>query len=132
PYSSRSFGASAAISNALFAAGEVINSNAFFWNTLTASAFLFAFTSALFWKRSNICNAARRSFSRSAEIDAGGNTSGTAKSGAFGSASMTNGAAPAPRYADPVLGCIFGKQTYGGTDSRGPSLLAITDPNAGR
>ena len=69
---------------------------------------------------------------RSAATTAGGIRSGTAKFGAFGSASITNGAWLAPRYAGPPLGWSFGSATYAGTDPRGPSVREIIDPTHGR
>ena len=60
------------------------------------------------------------------------NEQATEKFGALGSASITNGACAAPKYAGPPLGCIFGRATYAGTLPRGPSLRLTTDPTHGR
>src|SRR5262245_45752635 len=122
PYAARRFSGSAAMSNALLASGDIISSNAFFWNSPTASAFRLSFPSSAFGNGSRPSRRALRLSSRAAGTLNGGSTSGTLKSGAFGSASIPNGAAAAPRYAGPPLGWTFGKQTYGGTDPRGPSF----------
>src|SRR5262245_8780150 len=120
------------MSNAARAADEVISSNAFCWKTFTDWAFLLAAISPDFWKRSISPRSFLRSASRSARIASGGVRSGTEKFGEFGSDSTTSGATAAPRYAEPALACIRGRQTYGGTEPRGPSLRAMIDPCAGR
>ena len=73
-----------------------------------------------------------RAESRSERIASGGVRSGTEKFGELGSDSTTSGATDAPRYAAPALGWTRGRQTYGGTDPRGPSFLATIEPCAGR
>ena len=45
---------------------------------------------------------------------------------------LRNGAADEPRYAGPAELCIFGRQTYGGTEPLGPSFLATIEPCDGR
>src|SRR5262245_17194845 len=97
-----------------------------------APALAFAFTSAPLWKRSTVSRSFLRSSRRSEAMAGGGTRSGTLKFGALGSASITNGACEAPRYADPPLGCIFGSATYAGTEPFGPSFFDTTDPTLGR
>src|SRR5262249_35759085 len=82
--------------------------------------------------RSTVSSSFLRSSSRSAGIMAGGTRSGTEKFGALGSASITNGACAAPRYAGPPDGCSFGSATYAGTEPFGPSVRLTTDPTHGR
>src|SRR5258708_30209261 len=120
------------MSKAARAAEEVMSSNAFFWNVLTAAAFLFPSVSPDLRKRWISSRSSWRAASRSERIAKGGVRSGTEKLGELGSASTTSGATAAPRYAAPALACTRGRQTYGGTEPRGPSFLATIDPCEGR
>ena len=65
-------------------------------------------------------------------IVGGGTRSGTLKLGELGSASITNGAWLAPRYAGPPLGCTLGRVTYAGTEPDAPSIRETIDPTEGR
>ena len=98
---------------------------------LNVLALRFASASPDFSKRLIVFSKLLRLFSRLALIATGGARSGTAKFGAFGSASTTNGAAEEPRCDDPALLCALGRQTYGGNGPRGPYFLAITEPCEG-
>src|SRR5262245_21352842 len=119
------------MSKALRAAGDVIRSSAFDWNSITAAARAFAAASPFRRKRSTSAISPARRERPAACTPGGGAGEGAAQPGALGSAFTVDGAQLDPRYAAPAEACILGRHTYGGTPPRGPSFRVMMAPYAG-
>ena len=132
PYSSRSGSGSVWMSNAALAADDVIRSNALAEAPDRPGVAVGRPPRRCAGSGRRRPSSSRRDSSRASSRAGGGTMSGTAKSGAFGSASITNGAADGAE-----VGRAGARVHLRQTDVRrhrapGPSFRAMTDPSAGR